>query len=193
MSEHEHINAPWSEEDMIRLLDEVRCGGNQWKITDDGTADWAVEKIANTRAFYDRMIATCKSRIANLHILIDKYMRNSEEETEFLRVRLAEYFSTVPHRTTKTSERYDLPSGRLVLKHAQPEARRQEDVLAEWARQWMPEAVKVKVSPDWAKIKEAATIVDGRYVIATSDGEVVPVEGVTLVEREATFEVEVGK
>jgi len=75
-----------------------------------------------------------------------------------------------------------------------PEVKRDDDALAAWAgRLSWTEVLKVKVTPDWAKIKAEATIVNGQYVIATNDGEVVPVEGVTLVEREPTFEVEVGR
>lgn len=169
------------------LLDE------RWTIRDDGAADWTIRRIGAIRQDCDRKIAVCKSRIANLQKLIERYEQDKTERTNWFWLRLQEWFRLQPNkRVTKTSERYDLPSGRLVLKRRQPEIQRDEAVLLDWVRKNLPEAVKVTVKPDWAAVKEAAAVVNGQYVIATEDGEVVPVEGVTLVEREPEFVVEVG-
>ena len=180
--------------DNDEMPEELLAVGDTWKIRDDASADWAIRRIAAVNDDCDRKIAVCKERIANLQKLIDKYQQEKEDRTGWFRIRLMEWFESVQRRVTKTSERYDLPSGRLVRKFPVPEVKRDDDALAAWAgRLSWTEVLKVKVTPDWAKIKAEATIVNGQYVIATNDGEVVPVEGVTLVEREPTFEVEVGR
>ena len=51
----------------------------------------------------------------------------------------------------------------------------------------MSEYIKVKESPDWANLKKTIQVVDNKVV--DENGEVV--EGITVVDRPPTFEVEV--
>lgn len=85
-----------------------------WRITDDGCADWACRKIAEEKTELDRITALGESQIEKIQQRIDAAQRRYENGTRFLTGKLAEYFETVPHKTTKTKHSYRLLSGELV-------------------------------------------------------------------------------
>lgn len=87
-----------------------------WRITDDGCADWACRKIAEEKTELDRITALGESQIEKIQQRIDAAQRRYENGTRFLTGKLAEYFETVPHKTTKTKHSYRLLSGTLVKK-----------------------------------------------------------------------------
>lgn len=71
-----------------------------WRITDDGCADWACRKIAEEKTELDRITALGESQIEKIQQRIDAAQRRYENGTRFLTGKLAEYFETVPHKTT---------------------------------------------------------------------------------------------
>ena len=91
-----------------------------WRIADDGCADWACRKIAEEKTELDRITALGESQIEKIQQRIDAAQRRYENGTRFLTGKLAEYFETVPHKTTKTKTQ--LPPS---LRHSGEENRRQ--------------------------------------------------------------------
>lgn len=71
-----------------------------WRITDDGCADWACQKIAEEKAELDRITALGESQIEKIQQRLDAAQRRYENGTRFLTGKLAEYFETVPHKTS---------------------------------------------------------------------------------------------
>ena len=63
---------------------------------------------------------------------------------------------------------------------------RDEAKLLTWAEQTVPELVKVKKEVSWADLKKQADVSGDKLLL---DGEIIP--GVTVVEREDVFEVQV--
>ena len=101
---------------------------------------------------------------------------------------LQHYFDTVPHKITKTTESYPLPSGKLVFKAQAPEYERDEEKVIEWLKQTNgTEFIKVKESLDWAGLKKTVTVLEDKVI--TEDGEVVP--GIKAIQRDPVFTVEV--
>lgn len=149
-------------------------------IDTDAKAEWALQKIREARADRDKWVEWYQAKI-----------REITEQTDFntmnLERLLADYFATVPHKKTKTQESYKLPGGKLVLKTQNPEYKRDDAAVIEWAKGNAPQFVKVKEELDWAALKGATAVFEGHIV--TEDGEIVP--GVEVTDRDAKFVVEV--
>lgn len=119
-----------------------------WKITNDNSADWALDKIREAQAEYRRFKMVIDDKIQQLQEALEKEKESMEQETGFFQSKLAQYFETVPKKkTTKTQESYKLPSGRLVKKYKAPKIVRDDEKLVAWLeKNQMPELVKIKKS-----------------------------------------------
>ena len=156
-------------------------------IDNDKKADWAVEKIKDERAELDRLRKIALDRIAELNQRVKELQERTDRRTGNLEALLVEYFQTVtPSKVTKTQTQYALLSGKLVMKHQQPEFVRDEAALLAWAETTAPELVKVKKEVNWADLKKQADVSGDNLLL---DGEIIP--GVTVIERPDTFEVQV--
>ena len=150
-------------------------------IDTDAKAEWAMTKIKEARADRDRWVKWYEDKIKEITEQTDFNTMNLERM-------LAEYFATVPHKKTKTQESYSLPCGKLVLKTQNPEFKRDDKAVIEWAKaNNLPQFVKVKEELAWSDLKGATDVFEGHIV--TEDGEIVP--GVEVIERDAKFIVEV--
>ena len=159
---------------------------NEFRITDDLMADWAVEKINAARAERDRLVSLVQEKMEQLQEKRQLYIVNFEENTSYLRAKLMDYFQTVKTQDTKTMKKYKLVSGTLVLKKQQSVYERDEGALLRWAETTAPELVKVKKEVSWSDLKKQADVSGDKLLL---DGEIIP--GVTVVEREDVFEVQV--
>ena len=150
-------------------------------IDSDRLAVWAIRKIRERRAERDEFIAWYQKKIKEI-------TEQTDFDTMNLERLLSDYFATVKHRKTKTSEVYDLPEGKLVMKTQNPEFKRDDKAVIEWAKaNNLPQFVKVKEELAWSDLKGATDVFEGHIV--TEDGEIVP--GVEVIERDAKFIVEV--
>lgn len=150
-------------------------------IDTDAKAEWAMTKIKEARADRDRWVKWYEDKIKEITEQTDFNAMNLERM-------LAEYFATVPHKKTKTQESYSLPGGKLVLKTQNPEFKRDDKAVIEWAKaNNLPQYVKIKEELAWSDLKGATDVFEGHIV--TEDGEIVP--GVEVIERDAKFIVEV--
>ena len=169
-----------------RYISELLEESNEFRITDDLMADWAVEKINAARAERDRLVSLVQEKIEQLQEKRQLCIVNFEENTSYLRAKLMDYFMTVKTQDTKTMKKYKLVSGTLILKKQQSVYERDEGALLAWAETTAPELVKVKKEVSWADLKKQADVSGDKLLL---DGEIIP--GVTVVEREDVFEVQV--
>lgn len=160
-----------------------------FEVTDDIKAEWCLKKIQEANAemakwvrFYDEQIRKAKDRAAFRVAYLEHLLRP--------------YFDSVPKKETKTQASYQLPSGKLVMKAQKPEWAHDDTQLLPWVKNNLPGYVKVKESVDWMELKKELSLVelqagDGTigYTVVNADGEIVP--GVTAVERDPVFKVEV--
>ena len=124
---------------------------SRWHIENDQDADWAVQKIQKAKAELDRWRRYYGG-------LIEKVESNTERTVEFFTERLKEYFDTVPHKETKTTEKYPLPSGDLILKKPKTVWNHDDGELLDWLKKnGFSEFVKVTEKPDWAGFKKRLT------------------------------------
>ena len=140
-----------------------------WRITDDGCADWACRKIAEEK------VAAAERRFQN--------------GTRFLTGKLAEYFETVPHKTTKTKASYRLLSGTLTRKFGGTTMKQDDEKLVQFLKNsGQLEFIKTEEKPRWGDFKKRLEIMGGS-VVDKETGEIV--EGVTVETKPDTFTVDV--
>lgn len=160
-----------------------------FRITDDRCADWAIRKISEERKEYTRLKDLADEQIAAINEKVAAAQRRMENGTAFLTSCLADFFNTVPHKKTKTTEKYRLLSGTLTLKKGTTKAKLDETKLVPWLRANGYEAlVKVEESTRWADLKKLLSYT-GDIATLTETGEIV--EGITAYETPDSFTVDV--
>lgn len=98
-------------------------------------------------------------------------------------------FATVPHKETKTTEKYRLLSGTLTFKKGTTKTKLDETKLVPWLKaNGYGELVKVEESTRWADLKKLLSYT-GDIATLTETGEIV--EGVTVYETPGIFTVDV--
>lgn len=170
--------------------DHAEPEGNQpWRIADDSAADWAVQKIAEERAELARIEALAAEQIARINEKVEAARRRCENGTAFLTSKLAEFFETVPHKETKTKHSYRLLSGTLAKKLGGATMEKDDDKLLEHLRSsGNTQYIQQTEKPMWGEYKKRLEI-QGELVIDKQTGEIV--DGVKVIEKPATFSVEV--
>lgn len=166
-------------------FDDVNWKPERFVIDNDKKADWAIEKIKDERAEFERLRYIALDRIAELNRRVKELQERTDRRTGNLEALLVEYFQTVkPTKVTKTQSQYELLSGKLVMKKQQPLYERDETALLSWAEQTAPEYVRVEKKVSWADLKKKADV-SGEDVLY--EGEVIP--GITAKARPDVFEV----
>ena len=170
-------------EEIFELEEEEQKG---FSIKDDSTADWALRMIAEEESEFRRLKAIADQQIEEIKMKIDALKERTERKNAFLKSCLFEYFTTVPHKETKTQETYKLLNGSLIFKKPKQKMIYEEDKLVEYFKQnGMEEFIKTEEKPIWGEFKKNLSIIDGS-VIDTITGEMV--DTVSVVEEPGAFE-----
>lgn len=150
------------------------------EVRTDIEAKWQFERRNKIIADRDEMIAFYEEQIRAVK-------EDAEYKIGFIDRSLYAFFLTKPHQKTKTQEYVKLSCGKLVLKTQNPEYKRDDKTVIAWLKENNGgQYVKVEEKLDWAGLKAATGVIDGRIV--TGDGEFIP--GVEVIEREPKFTVE---
>ena len=160
-----------------------------WRITDDGCADWACRKIAEEKAELDRIRELADAQIQKIEEKVAAAERRFQNGTRFLTGKLAEYFETVPHKTTKTKASYRLLSGTLTRKFGGTTMKQDDEKLVQLLKDsGQLEFIKTEEKPRWGDFKKRLEIIGGS-VVDKETGEIV--EAVQIIEKPDTFTVDV--
>ena len=165
--------------EVVELVEQYEDDG--FSIKDDRGAEYALKRIRETQAEVDKFRAYYDEQIA-------KMQERADGISAFYTAHLQRYFSHVPHKTTKTTESYELPSAKLVWKQQAPEYVRDEEKIINWLKESTnsDEFIKVKESLDWAGLKKIVEV-SGNDCIVSDTGEIVP--GIRVEYREPKFDV----
>lgn len=160
----------------------------QWSISDDGAADWALRKIKEANEEYERLRMIGERMIKEAQERIRKLEQDNQSRTGFLKLKLAEYFDSVPHKKTKTKETYALFSGKLALKYHNDKITRDDSKLLEWVNDHgLTDYIKTEQSIKWADLKEQFEFAGGRAIYKET-GEIV--DAIQVQPIDATFDIE---
>jgi phage host-nuclease inhibitor protein Gam len=171
------------------IIDIPEIESEGFAIDNDQKAEWALRKIREHRADASRMAMVCDAEIERYGQIKKDAAEKCERSCSYLESLLYDYFSTVPHKATKTQEFYKLPTGVLKKKIREPEyVRADAEILAWLNEQGMKDYIEVKPSLKWADLKKVIAA-NGETAVYPETGEIIP--GVKVVEREPVFTVEV--
>lgn len=160
--------------DEQKMIPEEQQDG--FKIDSDSKAEWAVKRIKEAEREQNRLLALVDEERAELDVREKEILDNYAKKTDGLKAMLEEYlraqYAKEEARETNTQITYQLLSGKLVYKKSGLELKQNADVLVNWCKEHLPDAVKVTYTPNWAEIKKNIKVVDGIPVYAPT-GEVV--------------------
>ena len=156
----------------------------EFTIDNDNLADWAVRTIKSEEDETNRLIAIAEDQIEELNKKIQELTEKCEKKTKFLKTRLGLYFSTVPHKETKTQESYKLLSGSLVYKKPSQRINHDDDKLI--AALDGTGFVETKKFLKWSEYKKNLIISDGE-IIDSSTGEII--DGCTVEDVPPSFDI----
>ena len=160
--------------DEQKMIPEEQQDG--FKIDSDSKAEWAVKRIKEAEREQNRLLALVDEERAELDVREKEILDNYAKKTDGLKAMLEEYlraqYAKEEARETNTQITYQLLSGKLVYKKSGLELKQNADVLVNWCKEHLPDAVKVTYTPKWEEIKKNIKVVDGIPVYAPT-GEVV--------------------
>ena len=164
------------------LENEMAQVDEAWKIENDQQAEWALKKIHDAKAelaywtnYYNGLIEALKNRTDNT--------------VAFMTMKLGEYFREVPHKETKTKEKYSLPSGDLVLVKPKSVWAHDDAALLEWAKKnGREDCVKTTEKVSWSDLKKSLAESEDGTVYDKETGIVC--EAVTATKSTPEFTIE---
>ena len=171
----------------ISFVDEVPFGADvetlEIEQIDDLSADECIRKIGNIERFRKFWLDFYQKKI-------DEVNRKCDTNVAYQRRKLRAFFDTVPHRGTKTTEAYDLPSGKLSFTFAKRKLNPDRTAIIErMKKNGETEFIKVKttVDLDWSGYSKRLIMSDEGEVIDRETGEVV--SDVVIEMTEPKFDV----
>lgn len=153
-----------------------------FNIDNDQKADWAIRKIMETENAAKMWKEYYKKQS-------DRVEKITQQRIAYFTALLESYFDTVPHKATKTSEKYKLPSGVLVRKAQAPEYERDDAQIIAWCAKNAPSCVENVPKLKWTALKGLLVENNGQAIDEIT-GEVVP--GIKIVPRDPVFAVQKG-
>lgn len=139
----------------------------EFVVDNDRTADWCIRKIAQLQKEADDWKK-------HYQLMCEKVQADTQYNVDILQAKLEDYFSSVPHKTTTTQQKYQLPSGTLILKKQQPRYTVDQDKTLNWLKDnFMHTMIRTKEEVNWGELKKQLTIApDGSML--DENGEIVP-------------------
>ncbi len=163
-----------------------------WKIENDNVADWALDKIKESKEEYGRFEKVVMEKIEQIKIVLQKEKKKMENEANFFEAKLREYMEKVKIKDTKTQRKYALPSGELILKKDKEDFKLDKEKILEYIKQFESEEykeyIKTKEELAWGEMKKNL-IIDNGQIIDKSTGEVLKIEGLEVEVKQGSFEI----
>ena len=158
----------------LDLIDEVPFGADVETMEvqedmNDMDADKCIQKISNWERYRKFWLDFYGKKI-------DEVNQKCDLNIAYQRRNLRDFFETVPHRSTKTMEAYDLPSGRISVTFSKPSmVPDKEAIIARLKESGENEFIKIETKEklDWSGYKSRLFISDTGDVLDTETGEVV--------------------
>lgn len=159
---------------------------HDYRITSDYDAEQAVKAIKALDAEQDRLLLIVLKERVELDTKEAQIKSDHDDKVAYYKSLLREYMETVETKETKTQRIYQLLSGKLITKKPTVRVRRDDEVLAAWARENAPEYIKSSETVLWGDLKPFLRVA-GESVIYEGTGEII--DGLGVEETEETFEV----
>lgn len=175
---------------MENMIDEVPFGVDPSTYVDEeGTsmndmdADACIVKIGNWERYRKFWLDYYAKKI-------DEVNEKCDRNVAWQKRHLQDFFVTVPHRSTKTMEAYDLPNGKISVSYAKPNlVPNKESILARFKAEGETAFIKVKEELDWSGYKSRLFVSDTGDVLDKETGEVVTDVSVEMSEPKFSVKI----
>lgn len=176
--------------ELLKMIDEqVDLEQKQeWRITDDATADWWIERRQEELSDLERLEKQVKDKIEFYSQRLEAVQKQKGFIIEQRDGRLIDYFERIPEdskRKTKTLIKYQLPTGTLQKKFKAPKLVRNDEELIKYVEVNAPDYIETKKALKWGEFKKQTKVVNGQ-VVDTKTGEILPIR---VEEQAPVFEV----
>jgi len=189
MDDEELNNLDYDEEAEAAMDEHLEEARKRWTPQDDSGADWVLRKIAE-------LDADDKKWEDHFGGMLQQIKNANARRRDYWKQLLAEYFSKVPHKESKTQATYTLPNGKLVLKQNGPKFKPDDETLVPWLKEnKLQQFVKVEESARWGDFKKTLPKdengdlkmirTDEGWRLIDENGEIVP--GVSVEPQDPTF------
>ena len=160
----------------------------KWTIDNDEKAEWALKKILEETEEHDRLMKLAAAEQEKLTARIAEINKAYEDGTSWLKYQLSQYFETVPHKATKTTEKYALLSGTLVRKKGGIEYKRDDGTVLTWLNEnRLNQFIKTKLDVDWKELKTRTSITEDGMVVFDDTGEII--DGIKAEQKPDTIDI----
>jgi hypothetical protein len=181
-------------------IDPPAPDGQGFKVTDGGSADWALRKLARVRSRQAEVAQLAEKQRQAILASVAQFLEPIDEweADELARLRGdAEFFEALLlqfHRSVlaedERAKTVRLPHGKLVARKQKDKWDIEDDVLIEWAKSvGAAGVVRVKAEVDRAEIRRGHVLQAASNGVVVWAGEIVP--GVTFAPGEVQFTVEI--
>lgn len=153
-----------------------------WRIDNDQKAEWALQRIKESEEDFNKWLTYYNT-------MIDRCRQDMERTVSFMRQRLEEYFSLVPHKETKTQEKYKLPSGELIMKKPKSVWKRDEEKLYDWVTDngLGSDYIQITRKLMWGELKKRFKELPSGVIVDNITG--VLCDAITVEQSEPVFDV----
>lgn len=177
----------------IHEFDAAPVDREQFRITNDALASWAMRKLLDLRVKQAENTAIADAERARIDEWEKRVNGRFDDDIAFFESHLIQY--GIHERQDQNRKTIETPYGVVKSRMGQPKYRVvDEEAFIDWASVNLPEAVAVKMTPALSVLKDKTTIeeTDTLGPVAMVDsGEIVP--GVEIEQANVSYTVEVSK
>ena len=160
----------------------------QFSLTNDQMANWALRKVAKIRAEFLADAAMAETELQRISTWLTERQKKAQRSEEFFTSLLTVYFAPL-HEADPKVKTFSLPAGKVQFRAQQPSFTRDDVTLVYWLKEHdLADYVKVVESPEWGELKKVLVVANGKAALKDT-GEIL--DGVTVEERAEIVRVEV--
>lgn len=168
------------------LDEQENINDEQFKITDEQQANWALRKIKQLQEQQRETNALAEAEIEKINAWAESENEKAQRSIDYFQGLLAAYAMEQKQKNPKFKS-MKLPNGAIRFRKQQPKFHYDDEKLLEsLKRTGKTDFIKVKEVPDKAAVKKAFILHEDKLVDPDT-GEFI--EGVTVEHREDKFEV----
>jgi|BioPla2DNA2_1021312.scaffolds.fasta_scaffold27022_3 hypothetical protein len=164
-----------------------------FRVTDKGSADWCLRKIAAYRAEMAENQKLVQAETERLQQWLKAENEKAEQSIAYFSGLLEEWLRA-EHERDERKRSISLPHGRIRLRRQQPEYVYQDEQVLPFLKAAAPDLVQTEVIEKYSKsnlkayIKKHCNVTGNGVPVVEATGEVMP--GVQITERPPKFEIE---
>lgn len=158
-----------------------------FRVTDDGAAAWAMERLAEIRAEARIKEALSREQMDRITMWLEGEIKPLTARAAYFESLLADYARK--QREEKDRKTITLPHGKVATRFTQPKFNINDEIFVPWAAEHAPHLLRTKVEPSVSAMREHL-VIQGNALIDPNLG--VRVEGAvaTAPELSTTIKTE---